>query len=395
MSPRKKPEPRSTRRSFGRLRQFRSGRWKASYTGPDGRLYEHPETFAAKIDAEGWLTDRRREIDRELWSPPASEDRKKTAAVQKRAATMTFQEYATNWLATRTVKGRALRPRTLEHYEQMLLEYINPTFGKMALRDITMESVDQWYADTLQGKPTMRSHAYSLLRTILETARTRDRLIDSNPCLVRGGGSVSRKIKPRPATLAELATIESKMPESHRLMVPLSAWLALRFGECVELRRQDIDLKNNVVMVRRAAVRTTAGWVVGDPKSDAGARDVAIPPHLIPQIKAHLKRIGPGKDAMLFAAEGGGHLQPSTLYRWFYKGRTAAHRDDLRWHDLRHTGATLAAGTGATLAELMGRLGHSTPQAAMRYQHAAQGRDQLIAAALSEMVTSSRPPATS
>jgi integrase len=52
---------------------------------------------------------------------------------------------------------------------------------------------------------------------------------------------------------------------------------------------------------------------------------------------------------------------------------------------LRHTGATMAAQKGATLAELMNRLGHSTPQAAMKYQHAADGRDKAIAAALSQM----------
>ena len=60
-------------------------------------------------------------------------------------------------------------------------------------------------------------------------------------------------------------------------------------------------------------------------------------------------------------------------------------RLDLRWHDLRHTGAVLAAFTGATLAELMGRLGHSTPAAALCYQHTAAGRDQQIAAALSAL----------
>ncbi|MGV7852194.1 tyrosine-type recombinase/integrase, partial [Mycobacterium kansasii] len=81
----------------------------------------------------------------------------------------------------------------------------------------------------------------------------------------------------------------------------------------------------------------------------------------------------------------GGHLQPSTLTRHWYKARTAAKRDDLRWHDLRHSGAVLAAATGASLAELMARLGHSTPQAAMRYQHAAQGRDREIAALLSKL----------
>jgi integrase len=74
------------------------------------------------------------------------------------------------------------------------------------------------------------------------------------------------------------------------------------------------------------------------------------------------------------------------LYRHYYKARHAAGRDDLRWHDLRHSGAVLAAQSGATLAELMARLGHSTPAAAMRYQHAADGRDRAVAAAMSTLV---------
>src|SRR6185369_8264130 len=116
------------------------------------------------------------------------------------------------------------------------------------------------------------------------------------------------------------------------------------------------------------------------PKTDAGVRDVAVPPHLLPMLRQHLlEHCEPGKDGLLFPARGGGHLAPSSLYRVFYAARTKAGRDDLRWHDLRHTGAVLAAQTGATLAELMARLGHSTPQAAMRYQHAASERDQEIA----------------
>ncbi len=69
------------------------------------------------------------------------------------------------------------------------------------------------------------------------------------------------------------------------------------------------------------------------------------------------------------------------------KPRRAAGRPDLRFHDLRHTGATMAAASGATLADLMHRLGHSTPQAAMIYQHATADRDAAIAAALSEFAT--------
>ena len=134
----------------------------------------------------------------------------------------------------------------------------------------------------------LRAHTYSLLRTILDTARTRDRVIDTNPCLIRGAGTATRKIKPKPATLDQLDVLAAEMPDRYRLMVPLAAWCALRFGELVELRRADVDLTDNVVKIRRAAVRVRGDWIVGDPKSDAGVRDVAIPPHIVPAVEQHL-----------------------------------------------------------------------------------------------------------
>ena len=105
-------------------------------------------------------------------------------------------------------------------------------------------------------------------------------------------------------------------------------------------------------------------------------------------LRDHLSQnITGGKEGLLFPAAHGGTLAPSTLYKSFYPARDKARRPDLRWHDLRHTGAVLAAQTGATLAELMGRLGHSTPSAALRYQHAAAGRDAQIAQRLSALAT--------
>lgn len=192
--------------------------------------------------------------------------------------------------------------------------------------------------------------------------------------------------KIRPASVEELGTLTAEMPERLRLMVTLASWCALRFGEAVELRRGDIDLSQEVIRIRRAAVRTKGAYTVDTPKSDAGIRDVAIPPHIIPMIEAHLaKFVDRKRDSLIFPTDNGGYLQPSTLYRHWYKARATAGREDLRWHDLRHSGAVLAAATGASLAELMARLGHSTPQAAMRYQHAAAGRDREIAALLSKL----------
>jgi integrase len=171
-------------------------------------------------------------------------------------------------------------------------------------------------------------------------------------------------------------------------MALLASWCGLRFGELAELRRSDVDAKAGVLHVRRGVVRTTAGRQVKGPKSDAGKRTVAIPPHLLPAVREHLKaHTAIGRDGLLFPARHGAHMAPSTLYRVFYPAREAAGRPDLRFHDLRHTGATLAAATGATPAELMARLGHSTPGAAMRYQHASADSDRVIAEALSKLAT--------
>ena len=387
-------KPTRNRRAFGRLRKLPSGRWQASYQGPDTRVYRAPSTFAAKLDAEAWLTDRRREIDREMWSPPVDEP---TLAAKR----LTFGDYSESWLARRQVGGRPIKPRTKAHYRRILDAHLKPKFGTLPLASITSAEVRDWYAELLPDKPTMRSHVYALMRTIMTTAAAED-VISTNPVKVRGAGVVKRTHKPKPATLAELDVIAEAMPERWRLMVPLSAWCALRFGETVELRRKDFEIPDQptdddgnprpddnpgVIRIRRAAVRAEGGtFAVTTPKSDAGVRDVAIPPHLLPDIREHLATLDGDPDALLFPADHGGHLQPSTLYRHFYKAREKANRKDLRWHDLRHTGAVLAAGTGATLAELMDRLGHSTPQAAMRYQHSAQGRDKAIATALSKML---------
>jgi integrase len=322
------------------------------------------------------LTDRRREIDRGIWD----------ASAAKQPERVTFGAYAAGWLAGRQVSGRPIKTRTREHYQKILDGHLVPEFGARQVAAITPKDVRGWYAGTLVDRPTLRSHVYSLLRTIMGSA-VNDELIDANPCRITGAGRAKRVHKIRPASVDELAALTNAMPERLRLMVTLASWCALRFGETVELRRGDVDLSDEVIRIRRAAVRTrTGGYDVTTPKSDAGVRDVAIPPHIIPQIEDHLSKFAGSKsDSLLFAADNGGHLQPSTVQRHWYRARKAAGRDDLRWHDLRHSGAVLAAATGASLAELMARLGHSTPQAAMRYQHAAAGRDREISALLSKI----------
>lgn len=360
--------------TFGTTRTLPSGRVQARYTGPDGKRHTAPITFDTKGDAEAWLAVKRADIVRDVWVP------------ETKGKGTTFGTYSAAWLDGRRVKGKPLAARTREHYRGLLDAHILPTFGDVPLTAITPDMVDQWYELAAVGRPTLQAHSYALLRTILGTAVDRGLIRTANPAKVRGGGTTTRARKVKPATLAELEAVTAATPERYRLMVLLASWCALRFGELAELRRSDVNTKSGVIHVRRGVVRAAGETIVKTPKSDAGARDVTIPPHLLPMVREHLlAHAEPGRDGLLFPARSGGHLQPSTLYRVFYPAREAAGRPDLRFHDLRHTGAVLAAQTGATLAELMGRLGHSTPAAALRYQHAAADRDREIARRLSEL----------
>jgi integrase len=376
------------KRGFAQVTQQKSGRYAVRYSLPSGKRVSAGRTFARKIDAEAWAAHRRRELE--------------SGATNVAPQRMTFGAYAATWLAGRLVGGRPLKARTREHYQFILDTHLLPVFGELHLSEITPADVREWHATTLVNRPTMRGQTYGLLRTICASA-VNDELIAANPCRIVGAGRPAAVHKAIPATVAELEQLTAAMPERFRLMVTLAGWCALRFGETIELRRKDIDLSAEVIRVRRAAVRvsnpkhvadlvgfpTKSDVLVTTPKTDSSIRDVAIPPHLIPAIEQHLEEhVGPGPNALLFPGTRGGHLTPSTLMHHFYAARASIGRDDLRWHDLRHTGATLAAATGASLAELMARLGHSTPQAAMRYQHAAQGRDREIAALLSKLAQS-------
>ena len=117
----------SKRRSFGRIEQRASGRYRAAFTGPDGHLYRAPSTFDSRDDATAWLAARRAEIQLKIWAPDIVE-----RSIVK-TGVPTFEDYARRWVSTRKTKGQPLRPTTRDHYEYVLESTLYPTFGKTAL----------------------------------------------------------------------------------------------------------------------------------------------------------------------------------------------------------------------------------------------------------------------
>lgn len=356
------------RRGFGRIRQERSGRYSAAYVGPDGKLHKAPKTYAMDTDAERWLADERRKIDLGTWG-----------AVE-RSDGVTLRAYTDRW-----IEQRQLRPRTKQHYESMLARLILPELGDMKLAALTPARVRQWHAGLGADHPTRNAHAYALLHAICATA-VQDEVLDANPCRIRAAMQTKRKRDVDVLTPAQVDKLAAKMPAELRASVILAAWCGLRWGETSELRRKDVSKDASVLQVRRAVTYRAGEFHVGEPKTAAGIRDVAVPPHIRPVITAHLRNhVGRDPEALLFPGEDGKHLR-ADLYRTpWEKAREAIGKPNLRVHDLRHVGAVLAAQSGATTAELMHRLGHTTPQMALRYQHVAEGRDAEIAERLSKL----------
>ena len=159
-----------------------------------------------------------------------------------------------------------------------------------------------WHSRLDPTKPTQRAQVYGLLRAILSTA-VADEVLATNPCRDKGAGITRRARTIQPATLAEIEVILGAMADRLHVLVLIGVWCGLRYGELIELRRKDLDLRQGVLRVRRGVVRVDGKVTVGSPKSEAGIRDVAIPPHLIPVLAEHLSRyVAEGRDALLFSS---------------------------------------------------------------------------------------------
>ncbi|WP_328358614.1 site-specific integrase [Mycobacterium sp. NBC_00419] len=374
------PKKTASRRSWGKLRVIGSGRIHASYVCPlDGQRYNAPHTYDNRMDAEAWLAGERRLIEMGEWTTPGS--RTKLQAL----AGVTIREYAEQWM-----EQRDLTPKTRALYTRLLASRILPDLGNEILRAVTPARVRSWWVEL--GKklktPTSNTQAYQLLNAIYNTA-LEDKAATENPCQIKAAGKPPKPRDVKPLTPAELVTVAESAPEQYRVAVPVAAWCGLRFGELIELRRKDVhdDGERITLRIRRAATRVDNKLVVGPPKTDAGIRDVTVPPHVAEQLREHMrKRTGHGPESFVFTTTRGQRLSTTAFTKSVKAGFAAVGKGDMRVHDLRHVGATLAAQAGATTKELMSRLGHTTPGMAMRYQIAAADRDAAIAAAMSQMV---------
>lgn len=360
--------PRATKRTYGTVDQLPSGAWRARYREPGTGRQRSGGTWSTRAEAERWLAS-------------AQVDQARGAWVDPRAGEVTLADYSAQWLASHT----GLRPTSRSEYRYLLDRYVLPALGDVPIGRLVPSGVRGWYSALHDGRPSAASAAYRLLRAVLNTA-VADELIVRNPCQVKGAGNSTAPERPV-ASIAEVDAAADAMPERLRLAVLLAAWCQLRRGEVLGLQRRDVDLLHETLTVDRAVVLPADSRpIIGPPKTAAGRRTLAISPNIMPALVEHLSCCVPEEpEAWLFSVDGSRPLSPGALGRAWQRARLAIGRPELHFHDLRHSGLTWAAATGASTRELMARGGHASSSAALRYQHATKDRDRAIADAMAEL----------
>ncbi|WP_070700576.1 tyrosine-type recombinase/integrase [Corynebacterium sp. HMSC068G04] len=378
--------PDKNSRSFGTIRKLKNGRFQARYNAPYSTRSNRvrisaPQSFPTIAAANSWLASEQTLIASGKWTHP-----KERLEVKPKKELPSFYDFAHTWIFERTRSdGQHLKMRTRVEYERYITTGRLACFRDTPLDEFTSAKIRQWYAESSRQAATQTARVYDFLKSVLKTA-VEDGLIESNPCTVPGGSKASSNRETVFPTDKEIDDIIELIIPRYRDIVRIAAGGGLRFGEIIALEREDIEIlyelddtgqpTENVdgVIIRVAKEWTYSpaeGWVKSPPKSAAGIREVYIFGKDAPFIAAKAFDTPAGTRLWSSPTKPHNPLSYHTFRPHWVKARKAIDQPGLRFHDLRHyAGTRYAQQSGASLAEIQSYLGHSTIQAAMRYQHA-------------------------
>lgn len=426
-----RPAKKPSRSELGSVRKLPSGRYQASYRA-NGERFTGPRTFRTKDEGLGWLAEERADRLRGTWRDPRQGDINLADYLSDWLASrqiadrtrVSYTQVLEQWVLPRLTSSnrtslelgllelRQLTPTVIRHWYSLLTENARIaalerlTFipkghpARLWARATGEEIADTgaippailraWEragqplptpqvrpsADGIEPGRATAVRAYQVLHAALADAAT-DGLIPANPCRI-AGAATHRPRERGTVTPAEVVLLAENMPARLRAAVYVAAWSGLRYGELFALSRRHVDLSSGVVTVERAL--TANGNPNGLTKTKGSVRRVTLPDFVVDELRAHMDSFTlHSPDALVFSTATGGPIVSRALSLTFKRAREAIGRPELHWHDLRHTGATLAYMAGATVKDVQRRLGHSTTRAAMIYAHAADDSDRTIA----------------
>jgi integrase len=356
-----------TNSSFGSVRKLPSGRFQVRYFHL-GRRIAADKTFATKADARAFLAGVETDLQRGNYVDPS-------------AGRITFGEYAGWW-----IERRPLRPRTRETYDSQL-KHLLVAFGSAQLNVISSADVRSWHGRLSQSTlhPNTVSKIYRLLRTILTTA-VDDGLLPTNPARIRGA-SKERTVERPLLTWDDVLMLSAAIEPRFEALVWTAAASGLRFGELSGLTVRHVDFDRSELRVSQTLYfKKGSGATLGPPKTESAHRTVAVPLQITQRLADHIETFlsDRGPNDLVFKSVKGSPLLNRTFAPYWHRATAETNLTNIRFHDLRHLAGTEAATAGASLREVMYRMGHASSAASLRYLKASEIRDRDISDAIGQ-----------
>ncbi|HEV2460788.1 MAG TPA: tyrosine-type recombinase/integrase, partial [Ktedonobacterales bacterium] len=284
------------------------------------------------------------------------------------AEKQTVGAYLTSWLAA---SKHQVKPRTHQRYSELLRVHAIPALGRTLLARLSPQQVQALYATKLDAglSPTTVHHLHAVLRTAIGYAE-RQRLVPRNVVALTTPPRI-RRTEMRTLT-AEQAQAFLAAANGDRLqaLYVLAMSSGMRQGELLALRWADVDLDRASLRVRATLQKTSEGFTFAEPKTSRSRRQIALAPMAVSSLRAHkarqaedrLRAGAAWRDLdLVFANQNGGPLQKGNLLaKSFAPLLRRAGLPRFRFHDLRHTAASLLLARGVPVKVVSEMLGHAS-----------------------------------
>jgi integrase len=287
----------------------------------------------------------------------------------------TLAEFLDRW--ERDWAGANVSPKTLERYRQILKLYVRPHIGAFRIQKLRAVHLNELYAKLIQSgghkdrplSPRTVGHVHRVLHRAIGHAATWG-VVAQNVVGVVG----PPRVTPTEIKILTQQQIDSLLRHLEgrtlRPIIALALATGARRSELLALRLKDVDLDAGLVRIERSLEQTKGALRFKSPKTKNGRRNVAVPPWIVAELRAHLSKqqkhrlaLGMGRasdDDLLFARWDGVVRSPHWLTQKFAQA-VASLKIDCTLHGLRHTHASQLIAAGMDVLTISRRLGHGNP----------------------------------
>jgi integrase len=366
----------------GTITRRQDGRWEARYTAHTDKGPKRKVLYGKT----------RAEVAEKLTKAMADRD----GGLAFDAGNLRVSEYLARWLAD-SVRG-SVKPITFESYERLVRLHIVPAVGRVKLKNLTPAHLQGFYRDRLDAglSPRTVQYLHVLLHRSLKQA-LRWNLVPRNVAEAVDPPKVHRKemrpLSPEEARLLLQAAHENRL----EALYVFAVHCGLRQGELLALRWDDVDLEAGTLRVNRTLTITKDGPTFTTPKTVKSRRSVMLTAEAVEALKRHSERQAEEivrmdtlyrDQGLVFASEVGTPLNRHNLSsRSFKPLLKRAGLPNIRFHDLRHTCATILLSRGVHVKFVQELLGHATVAITLdTYSHVLPGMGNQASQAMQDVL---------